>query len=113
MKRMWIIFALASGCAAHSGMRGSVVMKVNDTQAHVCMGVGEVKEGQEVALFQSVCKKDPLVWGNKMAAVVGSCEKKRVGAGTVEKVLNEHYSVVRFASGVSFQEGDIVETHEP
>ena len=33
------------GACAHSLMRGSVVMKISDHQAHICMGRGEVAQG--------------------------------------------------------------------
>lgn len=38
-----------SGCA-HGLMRGSVAMKANEDEAHVCMGDKEVKAGDRVAL---------------------------------------------------------------
>ena len=97
-----------AGCAAHTTMRGSVVMKVSDTEAHVCMGKGEVREGEPIRVYRNVCKA-PVpnrAWGLVFA---DSCRRERAGNGTVEKVLNEHYSVVRFAPGTTFEEGDTVE----
>ena len=108
MKRYALIFvALVGGCAAHASMRGSVVMKVSETEAHVCMGKGEVKQGALVHLYHNVCKTPPT---SAVPAIVDSCRREAGGDGSVEKVLNDHYSVVRFQSGTLFQEGDTVET---
>jgi hypothetical protein len=87
-------------------MRGSVVMKVNDKQAHVCLGDGEVKEGDRVALYKNDCQPRP-----RFAArgSYSSCQKVLVGKGTVTKVLNEHYSEVEVDPGVPFEEGTTVE----
>lgn len=89
---------LLSGCAHHL-MRGSVAMKTGDSEAHVCMGKGEVKVGDRVAVFKNNCRPK----------TAGSCEKVRTGEGTVTQVLNEHYSVVTFDPGVPFDEGTFVE----
>lgn len=106
-KSQMIIFSLATlvGCA-HSTMRGSVAMKINDEEAHVCMGDKEVKAGDRVALFRNVCTG---VRGGPKIGPSGTCEKKRIGAGTVERTLNEHYSLVKVDKGVQFEEGAIVE----
>ena len=95
-----------SGCA-HSVMRGSVAMKTSENEAHVCMGKGEVAAGDRVTLYQNVCVGKG---GNRSGgAGGGSCEKKEVGMGSVQEVLNEHYSVVKFDQGVKFEEGSFVE----
>jgi hypothetical protein len=39
----------------------------------------------------------------------GSCENIRLGQGTVERTLNEHYSLVKMDPVVKFEEGTIVE----
>lgn len=103
------IIALAA-CGAHTNMRGSVVMKVNDTEAHICLGKGEVHEGSVIELYRNVCtdaKGRPV----PARAVVDACKREPAGSGQVTRVLNDHYSIVRFASGTSFQEGDTVEAH--
>lgn len=98
------LFAL-TGCA-HSTMRGSVAMKTSENEAHVCLGQGEVKAGDRVALFRNACTGKGGRGGDGGGA---SCQKNRIGEGTVERTLNEHYSVVRFDSGVQFDEGTFVE----
>ncbi|MGE3681008.1 MAG: hypothetical protein AB7G93_04720 [Bdellovibrionales bacterium] len=95
-----------SGCA-HGVMRGSVAMKTNDNEAHVCMGKGEVKAGDRVTLFRNVCTAKG--GGTRYGGGGGSCEKRELGMGTVQEVLNEHYSVVKFDSGIQFEEGTFVE----
>ncbi len=94
-----------SGCA-HSVMRGSVAMKTSENEAHVCLGKGEVAVGDRVTLYRNAC-----VGGGAGSADRGgaSCEKKEVGMGSVQQILNKHYSVVRFDQGVQFDEGSIVE----
>lgn len=106
MKRISIFAAVAvalSGCA-HGTMRGTVAMKVSDSEAHVCLGDNEVKAGDKVALFRNEC-----VGRGQREGSAGNCRLVRLGEGRVEKTLNEHYSVVRVNPGVAFSEGTLVE----
>lgn len=103
------IAVMLAGCA-HGVMRGTVAMKTSDSEAHVCLGDGEVKPGDRVTLFRSVCSpKGPgsRPMSGKVAA--GTCERIEIGKGTVEQLLNKHYSLVKFDTGVSFEEGTFVE----
>lgn len=95
------VFSLA-GCATHSLMRGSVAMKVSDTEAHVCLGDKEVKVGDKVNIYKSECTQSA---GSKGT----NCVKVKAGEGSVTQLLNEHYSVIKFDKGVEFKEGTIVE----
>ena len=46
-----VAVGIATGCAGgHANMRGSVVMKIDPTKAHVCLGVGEVGVNDRVRL---------------------------------------------------------------
>ena len=84
-------------------------MKGSDQEAHVCLGDGEVKAGDKVALFKNVCtggSGGPARVGETSG---GGCTKVKLGEGVVERTLNEHYSVVKVDSGVPFEEGTIVE----
>lgn len=94
---------ILTGCT-HGLMRGSVAMKVSDTEAHVCMENSKV--GERVTLFKNNC---PNKGGARLGGSGGSCEKVQLGQGTVTEILNQHYSVVKFDSGVSFEEGTFVE----
>ena len=104
LNQFWCVsLILLAGCA-HSTMRGTVAMKVNDEEGHVCMGDGEVKVGDRVAIFKSICNPLRATQGG-----TGGCLKEKLGEGTVVRTLNEHYSVVKVNPGVTFEEGAIVE----
>ena len=83
-------------------------MKISDTEAHVCMGEGEVKAGDKVAFYKNVCSA-PKPGGRIDASVAVGCKKVMIGTGEISQTLNEHYSVVHIAPGVQFKEGTIVE----
>jgi len=109
LARVAIVAAMLSlsslgGCCSHATMRGAVVMKIDDHDAHVCLGTGEVVVSDAVNIVRHVCLpaksgvgKDPQ-----------SCEPRIIGHAVVVQVLNDHYSLVRITQG-EFQEGDIVE----
>ena len=100
--------ALALTGCAHNLMRGSVAMKGNDQEAHVCLGDGEVKGGDKVTLYKNECTG--VKGGGKSGyGDARSCTKVKLGFGTVERTLNEHYSVIKVDPGVQFEEGSIVE----
>ena len=101
MKSMFVAMALfvAAGCS-HALMRGSVVMKTSDTEAHVCLGKGEVSVGDHVHLFHNDCTS-----GSKPI----QCQRVPVADGEVEQIFDDHYSLVRFPSGTAFAEGDTIE----
>lgn len=106
---LFVSFMGLSNCA-HSVMRGSVAMKTSENEAHVCLGKGEVSVGDRVDVYKNVCVQRSGVASNyRIAGGVAVCEKKRIGMGIVEEILNEHYSVVKFDPGVAFEEGTIVE----
>jgi hypothetical protein len=95
---------LLSGCA-HSLMRGTVAMKINDQEGHVCMGKDEVKAGDRVGFFVNHCTGS----GGGRDGGGRSCELVKIGEGKVVEPLNDHYSVVRANPGVKLDEGTIVE----
>jgi hypothetical protein len=101
VKAMFVVLGVlfAAGCS-HSMMRGSVVMKTSDTEAHVCLGRGEVAVGDHVHLFHNDCST-----GSKP----GQCRRVLVADGEVEQLFDDHYSMVRFPAGTAFVEGDTIE----
>ena len=102
-----VAVGIAAGCASgHANMRGSIVMKIDPTKAHVCLGVGEVAVNDRVRLYRNVCT--PIAAGSGRAHP-STCTKETVAEGTVTELLDEHYSVVTFPAGIVFQEGDTVE----
>jgi hypothetical protein len=82
-------------------MRHTVVMKVSDREAHICMGENEVQVGDRVKLYRVRCLGK--------AGDVRGCPREEIGEGVVVKRLNAHYSVVRVPPGVPFEEGTRVE----
>lgn len=102
-----VVIAALSGCASHGVMRGSVAMKLNDTEAHVCMNKDEVSPGDHLILYKNVCEARDRA----KSTPVNVCEKVEIGHGEITKILSEHYSAVKFPEGTKFTEGDIVEKH--
>jgi hypothetical protein len=101
MVQSWMFAAAAlTGCAGHAAMRGSVVMKIDPTTAHVCLGSGEVAVNDRVRLYKNTCEsKDRR----------SVCTKTTIADGTVMQLLDQHYSVVAFPAGTPFEEGNTVE----
>ncbi|MEK7690291.1 MAG: hypothetical protein AAB425_04650 [Bdellovibrionota bacterium] len=93
-----------SGCA-HGMMRGTVAMKMNDQEAHVCLGDNEVKAGDKVSFFKNDCP----VKGKASTDAGRECRMLNLGEGEVIRTLNEHYSLVRADAGVKFEEGTLVQ----
>ena len=91
-----VMIAGLSGCA-HSVMRGSVAMKTSESEAHVCLGKGDVSVGDRVTLFQNVCTNKGT--GNRgtglggIGATGGTCQKKEVGKGSVQEILNHQRDI--------------------
>lgn len=110
MKTVLALTFLLGGCAAHTNMRGSVVMKISEQEAHVCLGNGEVHEGSELQLYRNDCKGSRGgAHGAHLVEPTDTCKRALVATGRISRVLNEHYSVAQFPAGTSFQEGDTVE----
>ncbi len=101
-----LIAFVFAGCA-HTP-RGTVAMKVNPGEAHVVLGVHEVKVGDRVAFFKNQCKK-PLGGVHQGVHNDPVCERVKIGEGRVTRVINESYSVVHVDPGVEISEGMIVE----
>ena len=92
----------------HEGThRGSVVMKMQNGEAHVCLGNSQVKTGDAVTLVRHECKAQKL--GSRSGASEFNCSPVVLGTGVVSKVYDEHYSVVKFPTELNFKEGDLVE----
>jgi hypothetical protein len=100
MKSLFVVMGLFAGACSHQMMRGSVVMKTTDTDAHVCLGKGEVAVGDRVHLIHNDCSA-----GSKP----GQCRRVTGGDGTVVELFDDHYSLVRFPPGTAFAEGDTIE----
>ena len=97
---------LLSACATTH--RGSVVMKLNDSEAHVAMGQKELNVGDHIQLYHNVCTG---TGGGRAGTSNRTCKKEFTGHGEVTQLLNDDYSVVKFPQGTSFSEGDTIEKH--
>lgn len=91
---------ILTGCTAQHS-RGTVAMKITDTQAHVCVGNEFVHTGTSLEVLRNVCD------GPKQ-----TCKLTHVGQGTVTEVLNEHYSVAEFPAAIKVREGDLIEVQK-
>jgi hypothetical protein len=91
---------LLTACAAQHS-RGTVAMKITDTQAHVCVGKESVTPGTRLEVLRNVCE------GPKQ-----TCKLTHVGQGSVTDVLNEHYSVAEFPAAIRVREGDLIEVQK-
>ncbi len=109
MKKLLFIGLAAlsvSACSTHGLMRGSVATKITDTEAQVCMNKDEVKVGDHLVLYKSVCEQK-----DRGQRVSMTCKKVEAGHGEITQILNDHYSAIKFPEGTKFSEGDVVEKH--
>lgn len=100
------ILLLLSGCA-HKFMRGTVAMKLNEKKAHVCLGEDTVKTGDKLVFYSNKCTRTNA--GSSRINADVDCEMKKLGEGTVSKILNSHYSEVNTDGTFSFKEGTLVQ----
>ena len=108
MNRLLLVLPLLTGasiagCAGaggHETMRGSVVMKIDPTTAHVCLGKGEVEVSDLVHVYKNVCTPS----GRRSV-----CKRDLVGDGRVTELINDHYSIVTVPEGTTVEEGFTVE----
>lgn len=101
MKSILVVmgFVAAAGCS-HALMRGSIVMKTSETEAHVCLGRGEVSVGDSVHLLHNDCSA---------ASKPTQCRRVPIADGKVVQLFDDHYSLVRFPAGTEFAQGDTIE----
>ncbi len=95
---------ILSSCAHH--MRGTVAMKVNDREAHVCLDKDEVQVGDRLVAYYNNCKYAEEKYRDSLST---PCVKTKLGGATVKRILNDHYSLVEFDVGVKFSEGSFLE----
>lgn len=114
MKSLIAVAMLSLGLGAcatrgpHEGAhRGSVVMKMTNGEAHVCLGNTEVQKGDSVNLIRHECKTRKA--GGLDGGMDTVCTPITLGTGIVTKVYDSHYSVAKFPENLNFNEGDTVE----
>ncbi len=94
--------------------RGVVAMKIDESTAHVGLAADEVMPGDHVELYSNKCKNTKVGRvgiKSEQLNIEQSCEKVSKGHGKVVSIINKDYVVVKFDSGVAFQEGDTIEKH--
>lgn len=97
-----LAFTTVAGCATgHEAMRGSVVMKVSDTEAHVCLFEQPARIGSQVQLYRHTCVTK---YGKQY-----HCDKQPVALGTITQRIGDHYALVTFPKGTNYEEGFTVE----
>ena len=103
-----VIGSMLVGSAYAAVVRAPVAMKINDTEAHVCVGKEEVKVGDKFIAYKNECTPGR----GKVAAESGTelCKKVKLGDAKIEKLLNEHYALLKFEPGVKFDERSFVES---
>lgn len=102
--RLLVVLALAAvaACATgHKAMNGSVVMKVSETEAHVCLLDGDARVGSQVQLYRHKCVTQ---YGKRY-----DCGKQLVAVGTISERIGDHYALVTFPQGTTYEEGYTVE----
>lgn len=103
---LFTVFAL--GCS-HIHPRGTVVFLDNGKEGHVCLGHKEVKAGDKVQIYRSVCSPKERAGGRDGGSMTISCEKKSIGEGVVIENTGEHFARIRSLGDIPLETGLIVE----
>lgn len=107
-----IIFNLF-GCASvknHKHATGSVVALDSSKEAHVCMDSAEVKQGDRLSLFQSICTTKEKKIGHKGESTEQTtCSKVPRGFVEVMSIPDPHFIKVKAIGDAVFEQGFIVE----
>ena len=103
-----IVSGIFVGSAYAAVVRAPVAMKINDPEAHICVGKEEVKVGDKFTAYKNECTPGK----GKVAVESGTelCKKVKLGDAKIEKLLNEHYALLKFEPGVKFDERSFVES---
>jgi hypothetical protein len=105
-----LAFTTVAGCATgHKAMNGSVIMKVSETQAHVCLLDQEATVGAQVQLYRHDCKGQYDKPGTPYNRTAYECKKEAVAIGTIAQKMGGHYALVTFPQGTQYEEGYTVE----
>ena len=105
---LMIISLFLVSCAT-SVHRGVVAMEIDENTAHVGLGKSEAGAGDHVELYAHKCRN--IRSSVPQLSVDQVCTKVSRGHGRVTTIINDDYVVVKFDTGVSFEEGDFIEKH--
>lgn len=117
MKKILLVLSVAIlnffGCASfknHKHATGSVVALDSAKEAHVCMDSAEVKPGDKLSLFQSICTSKERKLGHKGESLEQTtCTKVSRGFVEVISTPDPHFIKVRALGEAVFEQGFIVE----
>ena len=106
-----LAFTTVTACATgHSAMSGSVIMKVSETEAHVCLFDHDASIGTHVQLYRHSCTSQYGKPGTPASSRTPyACEKQAVAVGTISQKMGGHYAMVTFPQGTQYHEGYTVE----
>jgi hypothetical protein len=107
---LFVVTVGISSCAG-SVKRGVVAMKINETEAHVGIGRGEVNVGDHVELYRNICVGNASLTKGGQEGAGRTCTKQSGGHGEVTEILGNDYAVVKFPPGTEFSEGNTIEKH--
>jgi hypothetical protein len=100
-----LAFATLAACATgHEAMNGTVVMKVSETEAHVCIFGKDAPVGAQVQLFRHNCEMKGGATPNRY-----ECTKQQVAIGKIATKMGGHYALVTFPQGTKIEDGYTVE----
>lgn len=102
------IFALVSMGCAHTHTRGAIVAVDEGKEGHVCIESEEVKPGDKLVVYETVCKRVPSS-SPRGPTHKTTCEKVPRGTAEVTETSDQHYSKVRALDDLKFKEGQVVE----
>lgn len=100
---------MASGCAHNHYVQGPEEKSEIPEGVRVAIGSTEVKEGEKVDVFRSVCKK---VYRGRRGART-SCLDDKVGEARVLKVLDHDTAIVEPEQGLTMDTSMKVERKAP
>lgn len=109
MKLLAVCMAIfsVSGCAHNHGVVGPATGGDGaEVGVKVRVGSKEVKEGEEVYVFESVCRPSSV----RVSRETERCKYKRVGKATVRKVLDSSNAIVSSEEGLVLNENMTIRT---
>lgn len=113
MRSIPIFVFIFSGCASlsqHEHARGSVVALDSPTVAHVCMNSSEVKQGEQLPMFQIVCTSKKMNQ-TRFSEGTESTTCTKVSRGMAEVIENSslHFIKIKAMTDATIQVGYIIE----
>jgi hypothetical protein len=94
---------LLLGCSTHhSGMKGSVALKINPSKGIACLFGDNPEIGDKLILYTNDCSSLNGREGNS------SCKMVKSGEASITRLVNDHYAEFETKADVPFEEGTII-----